>query len=252
MSKRKGFITERINFYKKALLTVKAEEPTDPNGAEPTNTPDPNGAEPPKANTVNFEDLIAKARKQEKEKLYPQIKKLEEEKTALIEKNNNNLLALGEKDSEIAELKKQLKEAQDSTSTSASEKEKTLQAKVTELEKKLTEVEANTVSREEIEAEIKGEYEVKLYREQKLRELGDTVIPELITGATKEDIDASITVSQQRFQQIQERVLGSVQVPVGNVSTSSFQNKDLKVEDIVNLDPRSPEYAQLRAKLGLK
>lgn len=250
MSNRKGFITERINFYKKVMLTVKAEEPTtDPVEPQPT---EPTSGVEPKATTVNFEDLIAKARKQEKEKLYPQIKKLEEEKTALIEKNNNNLITLGEKDAEISDLKKQIKELQDTTKGSVSEKEKALQTKVNDLEKQLNEINSSMVSREEIEAEIRAEYEVKLYREQKLREVGDTVIPELITGATKEEIDASVSLSQQRFQQIQERVLGSVQVPVGNVNTSSFQNKDLKIEDIYNLDPRSPEYASLRKQLGLK
>ena len=107
-------------------------------------------------------------------------------------------------------------------------------------------------TREEIEAEIRAEYDVKLYREQKLREVGDTVIPELVTGTTIEEIDASIKVSQERYNQITSKFLGGVQVPVANVNTSSFQAKDLKIEDIANLDPRSPEYAQLRARLGLK
>ena len=82
--------------------------------------------------------------------------------------------------------------------------------------------------------------------------MGDTVIPELITGTTIEEIDASIKVSQERYNQITSKFLGGVQVPVANVNTSSFQAKDLKIEDIANLDPRSPEYAQLRARLGLK
>ena len=248
---KKGFITEKTNLLKKIMfMPVFAEEPQ---GTEPTE-PQGNGTtEPqPQANTVNFEDLIAKARQQEKAKLYPQIQKLQEQNNALTEKNNAHLLTIGEKDARISELEKQLAESDNANKKGASEKEASLLSKIAELEKELTDIKANTVSREEIEAEIKAEYDVKLYREQKLREVGDTVIPELITGTTIEEIDASIKVSQERYNQITSKVLGGVQVPVANVNTSSFQAKDLKIEDIANLDPRSPEYAQLRARLGLK
>lgn len=250
MRNNKGFITGTTNFIKKLTLkTVFAEEPQ---GTEPT-TPvvtEPQGT--PSTPTVNYEDLIAKARQQEKAKLYPQITKLEEEKKSLVEKNNANLLIIGEKDAEISELKKQLAEAQKTSQKGASEKEQSLLSKVSELEKELADTKANICSREELENEIRAEYEVKLYREQKLREVGDTIIPELITGATKEEIDASILVSQERFNQISNKILGGVQVPVGNVSTTSLNTKELKIEDITKIDPRSPEYAQLRAKLGLK
>ena len=248
---KKGFITEKTNLLKKIMfMPVFAEEPQ---GTEPTE-PQGNGTtEPqPQANTVNFEDLIAKARQQEKAKLYPQIQKLQEQNNALTEKNNAHLLTIGEKDARISELEKQLAESNNASKKGASEKEASLLSKIAELEKELTDIKANTVSREEIEAEIKAEYDVKLYREQKLREVGDTVIPELITGTTIEEIDASIKVSQERYNQITSKVLGGVQVPVANVNTSSFQAKDLKIEDIANLDPRSPEYAQLRARLGLR
>ena len=133
-----------------------------------------------------------------------------------------------------------------------SERETALQNEIESLKTTIANMEKDAISVEEIESSIRAEYEVKLYREQKLREIGDTVIPELIVGTTKEEIDASIVASQERFNQISNKILGSVQVPVANVSTSSFQSKDLKLEDIANLDPRSPEYAQLRAKLGLR
>ena len=198
------------------------EEPADPQPA-----PDPQPVEEPtepqpQANTVNFEDLIAKARQQEKAKLYPQIQKLQEQNNALTEKNNAHLLTIGEKDARISELEKQLAESNNASKKGASEKEASLLSKIAELEKELTDIKANTVSREEIEAEIKAEYDVKLYREQKLREVGDTVIPELITGTTIEEIDASIKVSQERYNQITSKFLGGVQVPVANVNTTSF------------------------------
>lgn len=243
MKTPKAFKTKINELFKTISFTVQAEEPQgeeqieETPQVEETSTPQP---------TVNFEDLIANARKQEKDKLYPQIKKLEEEKKKLVEKNNQHLLTIGEKDARIKELELL------TNSDSVSEKETALQNEIESLKTTIANMEKDAISVEEIESSIRAEYEVKLYREQKLREIGDTVIPELIMGTTKEEIDASIVASQERFNQISNKILGSVQVPVANVSTSSFQSKDLKLEDIANLDPRSPEYAQLRAKLGLR
>lgn len=248
---KKGFITEKTSLLKKVLMPVFAEEEPKGDTTSPQAT-EPSGQEQTPTNTVNFEDLIAKARQQEKAKLYPQIQKLQEQNNTLTEKNNEHLLTIGQKDAKISELEKELAEAKKDNSKNASENEKALLSKIAKLEKENADIKANTVSREEIEAEIKAEYDVKLYREQKLREVGDTVIPELITGTTIEEIDASIKVSQNRYQQISNKVLGGVQVPVANVNTSLFNAQDLKIEDIANLDPRSPEYAQLRARLGLK
>lgn len=254
MRNKKAFNTRKNQILKKIMpIIVLAEEPQ---GTDPaTVTPEPQQAEPApqgQAPTVNFEDLIANARKQEKDKLYPQIKKLEEEKKVLTEKNNNYLLTIGEKDAKISELETKISDLTNNASKGASEKEKSLTSEIEKLKTQIKTMEETTISREDVEKEIRDEYEVKLYREQKLREVGDTVIPELIMGSTKEEIDASVKISQERYSQITERVLGGVQVPVANVNTSSFGTKDLKIEDIANLDPRSPEYAQLRTQLGLK
>ena len=260
MKTPKAFKTKINELFKTISFTVQAEE--EPQGDEQIKeTPQVEETSTPQQ-TVNFEDLIANARKQEKDKLYPQIKKLEEEKKKLVEKNNQHLLTIGEKDARIKELELL------TNSDSVSEKETALQNEIESLKTTIANMEKDAISVEEIESSIRAEYEVKLYREQKLREIGDTVIPELIVGTTKEEIDASIVASQERFNQISNKILGSVQVPVANVSTSSFQSKDLKLEDIANLDPRgpgsaqladlgnldprSPEYAQLRAKLGLR
>ena len=101
MKTPKAFKTKINELFKTISFTVQAEEPQgdeqieETPQVEETSTPQP---------TVNFEDLIANARKQEKDKLYPQIKKLEEEKKKLVEKNNQHLLTIGEKDARIKEL----------------------------------------------------------------------------------------------------------------------------------------------------
>lgn len=246
MKNNHGFNTRLKDIITKAFLCVKAEE-----GEPTTPTTEPQGTEP-QPKPVNFEDLIAKARKQEKDKLYPQIQKLEGEVATLTEKNNAHLLTIGAKEEEIADLKKQLKDSNATSTNNASEREKALQTQIETLEATITEMKANTCSREEVEAEIKAEYEIKLYKEQKLREVGEEAITELIMGSTIEEIDQSVTVAKERYQQITSKILGGVKVPVANTNTSRLQQKELKLEDIANLDPRSPEYAQLRAKLGLR
>lgn len=248
MSKKAGFIKERnslLHMAKSFFVVAKADEPT----GEPVQEP----VQEPKVQTINYEDLIANARKQEKEKLYPQIKKLEDEKNSLISKNNEALLTLGEKENEIQSLKAQIKDIQNNSTKGESETITTLRAEVENLKAENKKLNDNLVSRDDLEKEIRSEYEVKLYREQKLREVGDNVIPELVHGTTKEEIDNSIKVAQDRYNEITSKVLGNIQAPINNGGVSStFKASDLKVEDLVNLDARSPEYAQLRAKLGLK
>lgn len=256
MRKQRAFITEIINSIKMASkgMVVRAEEPQEPTqdpatgGANPEQT-----SAPTQSSTINYEDLIAQARKQEKDKLYPQISKLQKENEDLVKKNNAHLLSIGEKDTEIRTLKAKIAELESNQTASASEKEKELQGTIDKLNKKIETMEKNTVSREDIEKEIKEEYEVKLYREQVLNQHKDEVIPELITGNTKEEIDASLEISKKRYSEITSKfnTPSQVEVPINN-GGQAFNNASLNIEDIAHLDPRSPEYAQLRAKLGLR
>lgn len=63
---------------------------------KPNQDPRPN-QDPKPMGTVNFEELIAKARQEEKDKLYPEIQSWKE-------KHNNLLLVIAERDAKIKEL----------------------------------------------------------------------------------------------------------------------------------------------------
>lgn len=77
--------------------------------------------------------------------------------------------------------------------------------------------------REELEAKMqqdKADLEAKLRRselraftEQKIREAGNEVIPELVKGDTEEEVLASIEASKNRFKQIVEQGAASVTPP---------------------------------------
>ena len=164
---------------------------------------------------INYEDLIAKARKEEKEKQYKTIEKLKGQVATLTEQHNNDLLA-------NADLDKQLKEAKDQLTRAGSgdsEEIKTLKETIkglekdkADLDKKVKDFEAKPpVSREEVEAEVRAtleaEYEVKTYKATKMLEHKDDIlVPELVFGNTKEEIDASIQSALERSAEIKKNL----------------------------------------------
>jgi len=219
----------------------------DPPAGDPPSGDPPSG-DPPK--TVNYEDLIAKARKEEKDKLYPKITALEGERDSWIKKCNEHLITIGTKEAEIESLNKKLKES----GKDDSETVKALKADILKLQGEVEEAKKNVPDVKAIEDKIKAEYEVKLYRETKLREAGETVIPELVTGTTKEEIDTTLAASQKRFKEMSEKILGGNGsfVPPANASTSKMDFNKFTMEDLAKLDPKSAEYKEFRKKLGLK
>lgn len=218
--------------------------------------------------TINYEDLIAKARREEKDKQYKTIEKFKTQVSTLTEQHNNDLLR-------IADLDKQLKEANDKLTTAGSgdseevktlkETIKTLEKDKADLDKKVKDLEDNKpASREEIEAEVKAEleaeYEVKTYKATRLAELKeDILVPELVMGDTKEEIDASIQSALERSAEIKKN-LGitsgkpSKRTPKSptNPSVSGVQDKEISLERLATMDVKSPEYAELRKQLGLR
>lgn len=226
------------------MFVAKAEEPEQ--GSEPKSQPET-------TKTVNFEDLITKARAEEKAKLYPKIQKLEGEKAELVEKNNKLLLDLGTKDAQISDLQSQIKEVKSNKETTESETVKALNDEIETLKATIKQMEENVIDVDALTESIRGEYDVKLYREQRLREVGETVIPELVMGTTKEEVDESITKAQERFNEILTKH-GAVQVTPtvtpNNVNTQSLNVKDVSVEDISRMSVT--EWAEKRKMLGFK
>ena len=104
-----------------------------------------NPAEPPKneGNTMNFEQLIAQARREEKEKLYPQIEKLKAQAEVLTKQVNEALLAKGAVEKELADLKESQKKGDNEEVTK-------LKAQVEALKSENEDLKKNTVSEEDL------------------------------------------------------------------------------------------------------
>ena len=228
------------------------------------------GANPEEGGTttpsINYEDLIAKARKEEKEKQYKKITKLEGQIDTLTKQHNDDLLAK-------ADLEQKLQEANDKLTTAGkgdSEEVKTLKGTISTLEKDKADLEQKLkayedtppVSRDdvvnEVRAELEKEYEVKHYKVTKLAEHKDDIlVPELVFGSTKEEIDASIKSALERSDEIRKNLgvnRNTQRTPKtpANPSVSKVQDSDVSLERLATMDVRSPEYAELRKQLGLR
>lgn len=225
--------------------------------AEPVVLPNPQ---------VNYEDLIARARKEEKDKLYPQIKDLQGKLGAMTKLNNDNLL-------KVAALEKQLADIQNNKS-----EDKEVENLKTELNTLKTEYENykksapdETALREQIKKELDAEYAVKQYRLEKLssESVKADVLPvffEEIKGNTEEDIDKAIALAAEKTKQVREQL--GVTAPATQTAAperevaprSVIPNDPLKngfgsgtdLNYVANLPADSPEYAEWRKKMGLK
>lgn len=259
MYKNRGFIVEKGNAIIKNVIgnavtfRAFAEEAEPNNGGE--------GSTEPKATpTINYEDLIAKARKEEKEKQYKTIEKLKGQVDTMTQQHNNDLL-------KVADLERQLQEANTKLSASnnvgESEELKIAKDTVKSLEQQLQDAYNNTVSREEVVAEVRAElekeYEVKHYKTTKLLEMKDDIlVPELVFGNTIEEIDASIQTALDRSNEIKKNLgIGEKKTEKRTPKTSApsiskVQDKEVSLERLATMDVSSPEYAELRKQLGLR
>ena len=268
MKRNRGIIAEVSNEAIKKLigavsLRAFADEGSNAEGGDGSEggTPTP---------TINYEDLIAKARKEEKEKQYKTIEKLKTQVNTLTEQHNNDLLVQADLEKKLQDANEKLTKAGSDDSEEVKTLKETikgLEKEKEDLDKKVKELEANKpANREEIEAEIRAEleteYEVKTYKATKMAELKDDIlVPELVFGNTKEEIDASIQSALERSTKIKESLgvkdVGSktqkrTPKSPSNPSVSGVQDKEISLDYLASLDVSSPEYAQVRKQLGLR
>ena len=250
------------------VLDVHADEGEDTN-SEDGKEPDDNGNA--KTPTINYEDLISKARTEEKNKQYKTIEKLKGQIDTLTKQHNDDLLKIGQLEEDLETANNKLK----NVGQGDSEEIKTLKGEIStltkekeDLEKQIKAIEDSTISREELETEIRTEleeeYKTKTYKATKMAELKDDIlVPELVIGNTVEEIDASIELALEKSKAIKEKLGitdgGQPKSPQGRTpktpsspSVSGIQNSQFSEDYIASLDVRSPEYAEFRKQIGLR
>lgn len=270
MMNKRGSIVG-IPLSNKAIATVFREamsKVTKKVYADEETTP-ANGQQTPPTPALNFEDLIQKARKEEKDKLYPKITALQTQVNTLTEQHNTDLLTIAGLKDQIAELEKANGGSESETVKNLKEQIKTLEQDKKDLEKKIKEFEKIPVVNEDelratIEQEFEDKFKVKEYRMEQLSKHKDDIFtPDLVIGNTNEEIDASIQRELERSKDIKEKLgyTGVTTPPTqqartprttSNPSVSKIQDSQLDLSKLATMDVRSPEYAQLRQQLGLK
>lgn len=259
MFRKSGFKAEPVSvaaFLRNCLmLNAHAEE-----GSEPSSE---NGGLANPSPQINYETLIAKARQEEKDKLYPRIKNLEDENKKLVDSHNKTLI-------ELAQAQTRLKELEDK---GESEEVKTLKTQLASTQAELQKVKESTPKEEDIRKKVEAEYEIKLLRQKRVAEVSNDILPvfvDEIQGSTKEEIEASIEAAKKKTIDIKKQLglldengnpievkkdekkknTGSQKPPASNPSSAGSEKFDY--DYIRNLDPRSPEYAEFRKKMGLR
>ena len=249
-----GINAKLIDVIRKVMVkNVLAEEPV-----------------PPQQPQISYEQLIARARQEEKDKLYPQLK-AEKDKVADLTKSNNDLLVqVGTLKNENDVMKAQIEDLKNNKGANENAEITRLKAELEKVKKEYKEFKEGTVDeatlRQQVEAEVKQKYEVEMYKVEKLNseEFKGQIIPELVSGDTKEAIDESLAKSKARYeeliggkqvqqqqQQAQQPQVGAVPtMPVGNPNTQSFISATVSAEDIRTMTPE--QWAEYRTKLGLK
>ncbi len=165
-------------------------------------------------NTGDVAEAIQKARAQEKAKLYPQMEKLQEELSLLRSKEQEREAKEAERkaqraarEAEIAKQKKLEEEQQLELRDLLSKKEREWQAQL----------EQERQEREKAFALLERErefQELSSYRQARLEQERDTIIPELIdliSGNTKDEIESSIAGLKERSAKIFENVAAASQ-----------------------------------------
>lgn len=237
-----------------AVLTAFAEED---NSDEDLEDDDSQKNSP----TTNFEDLITKARKEEKAKQYKTIEKLRNQISTLTKQHNDDLIVKADLEKQIEQFKNSSNET---TINDLNGKIATLTADKKALEKKVKDFESiPPIDREQLEkdirTEVEKEFEVKTHRVEILAQhKDDLLVPELVIGTTIEELDNSLASALERSNQIREQ-LGKVeksnrrtpQSPT-NPSVNKIQDTEYSMDYLASLDPSSDEYKEVRKKMGLR
>ena len=207
-------------------------------------------------------DDLAKARAQEKQKLYPQMEKMQEELAKakalaeeLSEKDATREAERNAKKAEREAKKKQEEEKELSFKELLSKKEQEFESRI----------EAERLEREKAFALLDRErqfQDLMSYRAQRIEQERDTIVPQLIdlvSGSTQDEIEQSITTLKEKsagiMQDVQQATANAKQQMVGARVTAPASGPLDNNSEQQSYTPESirdmslAEYSKQRAKL---
>lgn len=179
-------------------------------------------------------DLIAKARQEEKNKLYPQIQKLEGENKTLEAR-------VSELETENTALKAELEEAK-----------KTMGDQNISIDQIRAEFAAELDKRDAENKRLAREAELKLYRERKIHEANGEIIPELVAlGEDEATIDQSVETAKARFKQIADNAASKAApaAPSAPLMTPQAPRESAPLDLSKSRDLSNEEWAKVRREM---
>jgi DNA repair exonuclease SbcCD ATPase subunit len=201
------------------------------------------------------EDDLAKVRSQEKEKLYPQIDKLKEELDALKREREAELASRTAEEEAKAKAQQEALENDMDVRTLLKTKEQEWQEQL-ERERQERERAFALLEREKSFADLQS------YRTQRVETEREAIIPELldlISGNTREEIDASVEGLKERSARILESAQSAMQnarkemtgtrvttPPLGQMDTN-MEQRNFTAEDISSMSMN--DYAKYRERI---
>jgi len=214
------------------------------------------------ANNAKFytDEDLARVRSQEKDKLYPQIDSLKEQLDALKRERDEELaVKLAEKEALEAQLAEEAKRKQEEEL----ELRDLLKVKETEWSEQL---ERERQERERAFALLEREKtfaEIQSYRNQRIAQESENILPELIeliNGETVDEIESSIQGLKAKSSSIMDNVQQATQAARRDMTGTRVTtppnagpldietgNRQFSAEDINNMSLN--DYAKLRSKL---
>ena len=217
---------------------------------------------PSEVGSVYSAEDIAKAREQEKAKLYPQMEKMKEELSSLKKAREEQAAKEAEREQRIAEelLRKEAQKKEEEESE-LSFKE-LLKKKEQEFQSQL---EAERLERERAFALLEQErkfQEVMNYRQQRVEQERDNIVPELIDlidGNSADEVEQSIAMlkeksarilssAQQAMQSARQQMAGTrITNPAAGPLDNDSEQKSYSPDSIREMS--LADYAKQRAKL---
>ena len=217
---------------------------------------------PSEVGSVYSAEDIAKAREQEKAKLYPQMEKMKEELSSLKKAREEQATKEAEREQRVAEelvrkeaQKKEEEESELSFKDLLKKKEQEFQSQL----------EAERLERERAFALLEQErkfQEVMNYRQQRVEQERDNIVPELIDlidGNSADEVEQSISMlkeksarilssAQQAMQSARQQMAGTrITNPAAGPLDNDSEQKSYSPDSIREMS--LADYAKQRAKL---
>jgi predicted lactoylglutathione lyase len=217
---------------------------------------------PSEVGSVYSAEDIAKAREQEKAKLYPQMEKMKEELSSLKKAREEQAAKEAEREQRVAEelvrkeaQKKEEEESELSFKDLLKKKEQEFQSQL----------EAERLERERAFALLEQErkfQEVMNYRQQRVEQERDNIVPELIDlidGNSADEVEQSISMlkeksarilssAQQAMQSARQQMAGTrITNPAAGPLDNDSEQKSYSPDSIREMS--LADYAKQRAKL---